>query len=95
MIPVAEEKLEPSFERIKSVQTSLLNYMKPNQTVSLSTEPSRDTTGAKKRALIEDENASRLGEPVPKKLNEGGVLATALQQMHVNPFNTGFFLQES
>ena len=67
MIPVASagKKGEPSFERIESVQTSLLNYMKPKQTVSLSTEPSRDTTGAKKRALIEDETAC-LGEPVPK-----------------------------
>ena len=91
----AEEKVEPSFKRIESVQTSMLNYMKPKQTVSLSTEPSRDTTGAKKRAINEDENASCSGELVPKKPNQGGFLAPALQQTDVNPFDIGLFHQRA
>ena len=90
----AGEKVEPSFQIIESVQTSLLNYMKPKQTVSLSTEPSRDTTSAKKRAPTEDENASCLGEPVPKKPNEGGSSAPAMQQMNVNPFDIGMFYEK-
>ena len=90
----AGEKVEPSFQIIESVQTSQLNYMKQKQTVSLSTEPPRDTTSAKKRALTEDENASCLGEPVPKKPNEGGSSAPAMQQMKVNPLTLGCFMRK-
>ena len=63
----AEEKVERSCKRIESVHISLLNYMKPKQTVSFNTEPSRDTTSTKKKAPTEDENSSGLGEPVLKK----------------------------
>lgn len=90
----AEENIEPSFQRIESVQTSLLNYMKPKQTVSINNEPSGDTTSAKKRTLTEDENATGL-EPTPKKPHEVVILAPAMQQMNVNPFEIGLFYQRA
>lgn len=71
MIKVAREEIEPSFKVLERVQTSLLNYMKPKQTVSFNKDPSNDTTSAKKKALTEDENSSDLGELVPKKPSNG------------------------
>ncbi len=62
--------------------------------MSLNTEPSGDTTSAKKRALNEDKNASGLEEPTPKKPNEGSILAPAMQQMDVNPFDIWLFYQK-
>ena len=72
--------------------TAQLHEAKANSVFN--TEPPRDTTSAKKRALTEDENASCLGEPVPKKPNEGGSSAPAMQQMNFNPFDIGMFYEK-